>query len=124
MASYGDIIPISSRRRGPPADGPNTTRRGPLPVLLFLVVLVAIGAIGMFLQSRAREAARSNAAEARQAIFSRAYLDLVKTCTLPDAARGPVREHCLQQAKFVLQLPECGPVCVKAARAIEQQRGP
>jgi hypothetical protein len=89
--------------------------------LLILALVAAIGAIGIFLQSRARQAATRSDADARQAIFTRAYLDLVKTCTLPDAAEGPVRDHCQHQAAFVLQLPECGPACVRAARAIQQR---
>jgi hypothetical protein len=42
----------------------------------------------------------------------------VRTCGLPDATEGALRDHCVEAARFVLLFPECKDACVDAARAL------
>jgi hypothetical protein len=44
--------------------------------------------------------------------------ELRTICRDPSAAEGPPREHCIEEARLVLALPECGPECRLVATAV------
>ena len=85
-----------------------------LGVLALALVALLIGAI---LRSQDK-AVRAVPPEARAQIFQQSLKELRSTCLESYAAQGPLRQHCIGQAKFVLLFPECGPECQKAATAV------
>jgi hypothetical protein len=124
MSSFGDIIPIASRRRTPPAPqaAPASVRRrasGALAPLIIFVTIFGGGTLGLLYESHAHGVVAHLSAEERGAIFKRAHEDLEQTCTLPAAAEGPLHDHCVETAAFVLLFPECRGACVDLARAIQ-----
>jgi hypothetical protein len=123
MSRFADIIPISSRRprsatveAGAPLVG-STVGAGWI-VLVALLTLIVIGVGLCFAESQSRGSVAHLPASNRAAIFRRAYDDLVETCALPEAAKGPLQEHCRSAASFVLLFPECDRACDRAARAL------
>jgi hypothetical protein len=84
-------------------------------VILALAVLALL--IGVIRSSRDR-AVRQVPGEARAQLLQQSLQELRSTCLESYASRGPLREHCIGQAKFVLLFPECGTECQKAAGAV------
>jgi hypothetical protein len=127
MSTYGEIIPLASRRRAPehaPAQraaqpAAPTRRWGSLgAALLVCLTIAAVGGLGLYFETRARGEVAALSPGERAAIFARAHDDLTRTCGLPDATEGPLRDHCVEAARFVLLFPECKDACVDAARAL------
>jgi hypothetical protein len=125
MSTYGEIIPLDSRRRpveqAPPRAHPSAPARragGLGAALLVVLTIAAVGGVGLYCETRARVDIAALSPVERAAIFTRAHDDLVRTCGLPDAAEGALRDHCVEAARFVLLFPECGSACVDAARAL------
>jgi hypothetical protein len=132
MSTYGEIIPLESRRRAPEHAPAQTAARpllahpsAPAPrwsslgaALLVILAIAAVGGLGLYFETRARVDVAALSPVERAAIFTRAHDDLVRTCGLPDAAEGALRDHCVEAARFVLLFPECGEACVDAARAL------
>ncbi|HSZ82077.1 MAG TPA: hypothetical protein VLA14_07345 [Polyangia bacterium] len=131
MSTYGEIIPLASRRRAPEhAPAPTaaqplahrsapTARWGSLgAALLVILTIAAVGGLGLYFETRARVDVAALSPVERAAIFRRAHDDLVRTCGLPDATEGALRDHCVETARFVLLFPECGDACIDAARAL------
>ena len=129
MSTYGEIIPLESRRRAaehapaPPqlhAVPPAPARRwgGAGAALLVVLTVAAVGGLGLYCETRARRDVAALSPVERAAIFTRAHDDLVRTCGLPDATEGALRDHCVEAARFVLLFPECTNACVDAARAL------
>jgi hypothetical protein len=127
MSTYGEIIPLASRRRpgeptppqalAPPVEP--TRRWGSLgAALLVVLTIVAVGGLGLYCETRARVDIAALSPVERAAIFTRARDDLARTCGLPDATEGALRDHCVEAARFVLLFPECGDTCADAARAL------
>jgi hypothetical protein len=50
--------------------------------------------------------------------YARALDDVEATCGKPEAAAGPLRRHCVDQAQFLILFPECDARCRGAADAI------
>jgi hypothetical protein len=126
MSRFGDVIPLASRRRG--ATAPERPllvapkeRSGPLALLVMIVAIVGVGSIGLALQSAGPRAVAQVSSLHRSAIFDRAHEDLRETCRLPEAAQGPLRDHCVAEAAFVLLFPECDAACGLAARRVLPQ---
>jgi hypothetical protein len=121
MSTTGDIISITSRlRRAPPTlplqEAAAPRERGIAGLLIVLLVVAGVGGVGLLWQTHdGREVAHLQS-EHRGAIFARAAADLVETCRLPEALEGPVREHCVNEASFVLLFPECDANCGRLAR--------
>jgi hypothetical protein len=54
----------------------------------------------------------------RVAEYGRALADTEASCTRPEAADGPLRRHCLDQAQFLILFPECDARCRGLAESI------
>jgi hypothetical protein len=126
MSGFGDIIPIASRRPSPPAltlappeAKPSDDRGGIVGLLLIMLVIVGVGGAGLLAQTHAEGAVARVVTNHRDAIFARAHDDLLETCRLPEAAEGPIRDHCVATAAFVLLFPECDADCGRLARELQ-----
>lgn len=86
------------------------------PLLLVSGLVAGIGVLGAITTHRSHQAIGRIPAPTRAAIVARLSQDLAQSCGLPEAAWGPLREHCAQQATFVQQFPECDEACVRMAR--------
>ena len=124
IASFGDIIPIASRRHvssRPPAPAAPPTRRrweslgGALAIAL---VIGGVGGLGVLCELRARTNLAPVPAAERLAIVTRARAELAETCGLASAAQGVLRDHCVETARFALLFPECDGACAQTARAL------
>jgi hypothetical protein len=117
MPREPDVIPIHSRR-GPIEEPPHAPPpRASFALLGALGFVMAIGGLGVLYEGRNSRAVSRVPDPARNAIFERARQDLIETCALPQAADGPIRDHCVHQAQFVLHFPECDEACAQVARA-------
>ena len=122
-ASFGDIIPLASRRPASPSPSPPAlaTRRrweslgGAICIAL---LMGGIGGLGVLCESRARSDLAPVPAAERSAIVRRAHAELEATCRLSGAASGVLRDHCVETARFVLLFPECDAACAQTARAL------
>jgi hypothetical protein len=54
----------------------------------------------------------------RQGLYQRALDDVKAACTAPAAGTGFVRQHCVEQARFLQQLPECTGDCLAVTRGV------
>jgi hypothetical protein len=117
----GDVIPIESRRPPPAAPPPERVRApvmGGLVVLAAILGLGAIGAVGVLAERQAQHRVAGLPPSDRAAAFRRAHQEIFETCRLPQAAESPLREHCANEASFVLLFSECDATCAEAARAL------
>lgn len=86
-------------------------------VLAVLTVLLA-GFLVATAQIHKGASIRKLPLESRARIFSQASAELRSICLEDYAARGPVRDHCIEEARFILRFPECGRECQAAANAV------
>jgi hypothetical protein len=56
--------------------------------------------------------------EARQSLYRRTLDEVETLCREPAASSGALRAHCVEQARFVQQLPECKTLCMQSANAV------
>jgi hypothetical protein len=54
----------------------------------------------------------------RQSLYARTLDELSTICRGAAATGGELRDHCVAQARFVLELPECDHACQRAAAAV------
>ncbi|HEY2904135.1 MAG TPA: hypothetical protein VGL59_26340 [Polyangia bacterium] len=87
------------------------------PALVFLGLTLAV-LFGVVWLGNKQEAVRALPPETRVKLLQHGLDELRSICRTPYATSGPVRDHCIQQASFVLLLPECGTACRNAAAAI------
>jgi hypothetical protein len=117
VLSDDDIIPISSRLRGRPPEPPapvapvHSRRRVPLTAAIggaaFVALVTGMG-IGHW---QGIDRLRALPDGVRTAAYRRALSDIAETCSRPEAENGPIREHCLEQAQFLIVFPECNGDC-------------
>ena len=88
-------------------------------LLIIGLVIGGVGGTGLLMQTRAQGAVARVVTDHREAIFARAHDDLLETCRLPEAAEGPIRDHCVATAGFVLLFPECDADCGRLARDLQ-----
>src|SRR5947199_4639184 len=87
----------------------------------WFVVATILGALGMFwagttLSQREETAGiRSLPSAERQSLYARTLEELSTICRDGAASGGELRDHCVAQARFVLELPECDDACQRAA---------
>lgn len=95
----------------PPGVPSETRRRVPLLALISGCAL-AVMTVGLAVgQWRGVDRLRSLPDGVRGATYERALQDIEQICVPPDGLSGPLREHCLEQAQFVMIFPECGADC-------------
>jgi hypothetical protein len=133
MSGLADVIPIASRRsrqgrrpnRGA-AVAPEATF-GPHPmrkrVAVFCVgLLLAMGALMLVDRAVASHDVQAQvvaqSSQLRLGLYQRAIADVKAACGLPEAHAGLLRQHCLDQAKFLTQLPECTGDCAQVTAAV------
>ena len=113
------VIPVQKRERPtapPPIDHQSRDRRA-----RWLLAPILVGALGLFwlgaFLSRSQEVAglRSLSVEARRGLVVRIVDELESICRSPAAASGRLRAHCVEQAHFVLLIPECTETCQRTA---------
>jgi hypothetical protein len=54
----------------------------------------------------------------RQTLYARTLDELSTICRGVAATGGELHDHCVAQARFVLELPECDDACQRAAAAV------
>ena len=101
----------------PPATGPEPARSYAVPIFAFLALLV-VGILFGLTQVQQGGSIAALPAGARAQLFRDSLAEVQSTCLEPYAARGSLRDHCVEQARFVLRFPECGPECRRAANAV------
>jgi hypothetical protein len=115
MAREADIVPLPLRKS--PSTSVSEPNRGEVPWIAVVVGATLLSFVAVALATtRDQHAVARIASERRAGIFKRAYTDLVETCRLLDALSGPLRQHCIDQAGFVLLFPECDKACDEVAR--------
>jgi hypothetical protein len=131
MNGLAEVIPIESRRARrrngtPPPQVIQTgltavSRRRRLftfcAVLLGLVLALVIMDGSVIPHPKASTPAPLTT-EMRAGLYQRALNDVVAACTVPQAKTGLLRQHCLDQARFLQQLPECTGDCTRLARGV------
>ena len=140
MNGLAEVIPLSSRRprrkgskapppKTPPASGLSdaTRRRRALVFAGGLLALLAVLMVGdrFFMHGGAVAQAPAGAtlpAAIRQGLFARTMADVVASCGLAEARAGILRQHCVDQARLLSELPECDVTCGRLTRAILQPR--
>jgi hypothetical protein len=132
MNGLAEVIPIDSRRRRkkrgtPPPEAALTTQRRRRRLTGFLGILLAV-VLALIIMDRTllphpqASAPVPLTVEIRQGLYQRALADLAAACTLPQARAGLLREHCVEQARFLHQLSECTGECSRLTRAVFEQR--
>jgi hypothetical protein len=120
MGRARSMVPL----RSVPRDGHvDTASSGPRPRSHALPVAVILGLVVVGVLIGAAEIRREQAIgalppQARIRILGETVRELRSVCLEGYAANGPVRDHCIDEARFVLLLPECGPDCRTAANAV------
>jgi hypothetical protein len=85
-------------------------------VLLVVPGLFAVGQLVTAHQDAA--SVRELPSADRQLLFRHAVDEVRTVCPRPTAATGALREHCTEQAQFVLKLPECDEQCRRSAVSV------
>lgn len=97
-----------------------TPRRSLKPVTLSLAVLAAV-ALWIWWQGSEQRALRDLPAAERAALYERTRANLESVCASSDLA---LDEYCREQARILLELPECDGACRELGRAQVGRRGP
>ena len=81
------------------------------------LVLFAWGAVMSARQDR--DSIRQIAERERTTLYLRTLQEIETICREPAAAEsGGLRDHCIAQARFLVELPECGEPCRHSAEVI------
>jgi hypothetical protein len=121
MAQWGTVISIEARRRPggtgtPPADEirPGPSGRAFLVGLLSFCVVAVFALLIWVHQREGERQVREMPQDARLTLYTQ-VLAQVQSCRDVSATTGPLRDHCTDQARFVLLFPECVGSCQRAA---------
>jgi hypothetical protein len=127
MNGLADIIPLDSRRtrskrarsaqQTPTRAAPNATKRR---ILAFCAALVGLTGLLLVVDraviSRPTATAAPAAAlsaELRRTLHERTLADVASSCALPEAQVGLLRQHCVDQARFLEKLGQCTGDCAR-----------
>ena len=126
MANLFNLVhlpPSAKSMASDPGDGVGQNRAGQSrPGLLILgavFVLALLATLFVIWQQHYVSRLRHLPEETRQELYSAAMAELRGICLTEQAATGPLRKHCLEQASFVALLPECQAGCRAAVDAVE-----
>jgi hypothetical protein len=123
MHESHDIIFLADHPRwrplpAPPSERPSRRGGGPLAVLAVFSMFLVVGLVGLLMQVCVEHGIARLSPSERAAIVARTQRDLRETCALPTAHDGALRDHCVEEANFVLLFPECDAACGSTARAV------
>jgi hypothetical protein len=104
-------------RAGAPGPSPPRPDGSFAAVALRFFVLIIVG-VWIALALRKAAAIRNLPADARVELLQHGLTELKTICRDQGAADGPLRERCVEQAKLVLLLPECGSECRAVATPV------
>jgi hypothetical protein len=109
MTSPSDQLAISAARE----------RRARWVVLGLIVGVLALywGGIALFREESAA-GIQALPAPTRRQLYVDALNELDTICRGPAAAAGTLHDHCIDEARLILQLPECAAPCRLAALAV------
>ena len=116
-------LPLRSQSQ-PPLSGANydvqqKERRARWTLLVLIVAALALFWGGVVLSHReAVVGLRELPAETRHTLFVETLGELTSVCRGSPAATGILRDHCVDEARFVVQLPECTDACRHAVALI------
>lgn len=114
------FIPTRSRDRRPTDVDTHARER----LARWGLVTLVLGGLGLYwagvmLYQREEEASlRALPATARRDLYTRTLDELDTVCRVPAAGSGKLLEHCVSQAQFVRQLPECAEACQRAVARV------
>ena len=57
-------------------------------------------------------------AQTRRGLYEETLNEVANVCRGDAASTGDLRDHCIEQARFLLRLPECGETCRHAVQVI------
>ena len=129
MNGLAEVIPISSRRAQKQRAGHPSTVRPVAPqqrnrrLIIFCAGLLGlIGALMVIdrvvIPHPPASLSAPLAPEVRQGLYQRTLADVLAACALPAAQGGILRQHCVQQTRFLQDLPECTGECSRLTRAV------
>jgi hypothetical protein len=129
MAERGMVISLVERRRrqasaaNPRPQSPTPVARSfgrsLLPVVLLVGLLAGGGGVVQLLDRPAALAGVGQLPREIQSVLFHQTLDQVRTiCQHASAAIGELREHCLTEARFLLQFPACDADCRHGVAAV------
>jgi hypothetical protein len=84
---------------------------GLVTALTLALLIVAL----TWIEQRAEQSIRGLPPAVRQDLYERALKEVQGVCLQPVAAQGALREHCLEQARFLQRFPECTGDCQATA---------
>ena len=88
-------------------------------LILLLAGGIALFALGALMSAREETASiRKLAQHARQSLYLRTLGEVETICREPAAASGALRDHCITQARFLVELPDCTKACRRSAEVI------
>jgi hypothetical protein len=113
-------LPLRGQRPQPPnLDVRQRERRARWVLLVLVIAAFALFWAGVTLSNReAMVGLRELPAEARHTLFVETLGELTGVCRGLPAATGILRDHCVEEARFVVQLPECTAACQRAVALI------
>jgi hypothetical protein len=124
MSKLAKILVIPVRRPAsvdgrPPVDPALRDIRARWLLVVMAAAGVALFAWGAFMSTRQETASiRKLAQESRHTLYLRTLEEVETICRDPAAAAGALHEHCVSQARFLVELPECGDGCRRSAEVI------
>jgi hypothetical protein len=122
MKSNADIIPIASWRQRtsevPPSVSVAPRSRSWVSVTVMGAAVLLLGLVAVFSRSQTLSDIRALPAVERGGVYQRSIDDIERSCTTAESKTGALRDHCVQQATFVVLFPECDAQCQDLARSI------
>jgi hypothetical protein len=80
-------------------------------VLVTALILATVIDLVIFSEHWAEQSIRALPPGARHDLYERTLTEVGAVCVQPFAAEGALREHCLEQARFLHQFSECTGDC-------------
>lgn len=124
MPNLAKILTLPSQPRPGAAERPVLDpvageRRARWVVLAIVAGALGFFALGAYLDVHdAADGMHDLTPAVRSSLYERTLDEVETLCREPAASSGAVREHCVAQARFVEQFPECKDACRRSANAL------